>query len=90
MSRISRKNRTKQELPRLSTPHIIWVWTKWLVLAAWAMAVVGYISNNGIGTSLAVGVAFLIIRSLIQWAVRVVVMLAYIILLALTMCLMIL
>ncbi|RHF02013.1 hypothetical protein DW701_17465 [Bacteroides eggerthii] len=74
------KHITKQKFPRLSNLHIIWVWTKRLTLVG-LLVVMGYaVVNSGVGIVLAVTVGFLLIRSLIRLAFRLIVTVVYIIL----------
>ncbi len=71
---------TKQNFPRLSNLHIIWVWTKRLTLVGLLVALVGAVVNSGAGVFLAVTAGFLLIRSLIRLAFRLIVTVVYIIL----------
>lgn len=66
------------KLSRLSNLHIIWVWTKRLTLVGLLVAMVWAVMNSGAGVFLAAALGFLIIRSLIRLAVRVVFTLVYI------------
>ena len=67
------KHITKQKFPRLSNLQIIWVWTKRLTLVG-LLVVMGYaVVNSGVGIVLAVTVGFLLIRSLIRLAFRLIV-----------------
>lgn len=74
---------TKQKFPRLSNLHIVWVWMKRLTLVGLLVAVGYAVVNSGVGVFLAVTVSFLLIRSLIRLAFRLIVTAVYIILIAL-------
>ena len=81
------KHITKQKFPRLSNLQIIWVWTKRLTLVG-LLVVMGYaVVNSGVGIVLAVTVGFLLIRSLIRLAFRLIVTVVYIILTIIIKCL---
>ena len=73
----------KQKLSRLSNLHIIWICTKRLTLVGLLVAAVWAVMNSGAGVFLMAVVGFLIIRSLIRLAFRVIVSVVYIILIML-------
>lgn len=81
---------TKQKFPHLSNLHIVWVCVKRLTLVGLLIAVVWAVVNSGAGVFLAVMVGFLLIRSLIRLAFRLLVTVVYIILIALILGLIIL
>jgi len=84
------KHITEQKFPRLSNLHIIWVWMKRLLLAYLVMVLVAAMMNSGTGIFLSIVAGFLLFLSLVRLAIRFVVTLAYIILLALILGLIIL
>lgn len=81
---------TKQKLSSLSNLHIIWVCAKRLTLVGLLVAMVWAVMNSGVGVFLSVTVGFLLIRSLIRLAFRLIVTVVYIILIALILGLIIL
>lgn len=81
------KHIVKQKFPPLSNLHIIWNWTKRIVIVGILAALV---ANYGTVATLAIIAGFFIFRSLIWLAFRVLVMLALVILLVMILGLIIL
>lgn len=79
------KHITKTKLSHLAVLHIIGQWAKWAAFAGSSVALGFAVVNSGAGTFLAVGLGFLLLRSLLRLVFRVVVTLVYIALLMLAL-----
>lgn len=74
------KHITKGKSPHFSKLHIVWAFTKWLILIGLLIAFVWTVINSGAGIFFAAIVFFLLIRSLVRLTFRLMVTIVYIIL----------
>jgi len=77
------KHITKAKLPNLMILHKAWVCLKWLTLIGLLLTTVWALVNSGVGVYLAIAVLFLLICSLVRLTFRLIVTIAYILLLLL-------